>query len=131
MELDDYLMWSTISGRSKLEPRAKSNEVITIMLRFLSAAAIAASIWTAALTISAPALAKESADAAAADTSEMTAASARAASSQPVRRVRRTNVQPRRYAAVAVPPPYYSQCFLFWCPSAARSYSYLMLGVGF
>ncbi len=101
------------------------------MLNPVTTAVVAASVWAAAaLALPANAVAKNAEATAPAATS--TDVTARAQATAPVaKRVRKASMQPRRVAAVAAPAPYYSQCFLFWCPSGGRSFNFLMLGVGF
>lgn len=97
------------------------------MLKPLTTAVVAATVWVAMLN--APATAKD-ANAVTAAAVQSTAVSARAQATTPVvKRVRKA--QPRRVAAVAAPGPYYSQCFLFFCSSGSRPYPFLVLGVAY
>lgn len=97
------------------------------MLRLLGTFALAGSIWVAALALPTRANANEG------PAITVAAATARAEIAAPkVKRTRKASVrQLRRVASVAVPAPYHSQCFLFWCGSGGRSYNFLMLGIGY
>jgi hypothetical protein len=90
-------------------------------------AVVAASVCAAAFALPATAVANNAATAPAATSTDVTARAQAAA--PPTKRVRKTSM--RRIAAVAVPSPYHSQCFLFWCPNGGRHMSVLMLGIGF
>jgi hypothetical protein len=93
----------------------------------LTTAVVAASVWAAAVALPASAVANNAVTAPAAASTDI---AARAQTTAPItKRVRKTSI--RRVAAVAVPAPYYSQCFLFWCPNGGRHMSVLMLGIGF
>lgn len=103
------------------------------MLKPLTTAVVAASVWAAAFALPATALAKD-ADAATAQATSSSVVDARAqaapqATAPAVKRVRK--VQPRRVAAVAAPSPYPSQCFLFWCSGPGRPFHFLVLGVAY
>ena len=125
----------------------KSKEAVTNMLKPFTAAAVAASVWAAALalpaqakdseavpaaTAAAPAPAASATPAQAAAPSTATAspsaATARAQAAPTVKRVRRAHAYPRRVASAA---PHYSQCFLFWCSSRGQPYRFLVLGVAY
>jgi hypothetical protein len=97
------------------------------MLKPLTTAVIAASVWAAAVALPASAVANNGVTAPAAASTDVTARAQ--ATAAITKRVRKTNI--RRVAAVAVPAPYHSQCFLFWCPNGGRHMSVLMLGIGF
>jgi hypothetical protein len=97
------------------------------MLKSLTTAVVAASVWAVAVALPASAVANNAVTAPAAASPDITA---RAHATAPItKRVRKTSI--RRVAAVAVPAPYYSRCFLFWCPNGGRHMSVLMLGIGF
>ena len=95
------------------------------MRRHLGTGIFAASVLAAALAWPVSANARDTAMTVAA-----TSATARAQLATPkAKRVRKQTL--RRVAAVAAPASHHSQCFFFWCNSGGRTYSFLMLGIGY
>ena len=98
------------------------------MRRPLGIVVLAASVCAAALALPASAYAKDDAANAAAVSSPAAAARAEVATPK-VKRVRKAGM--RRVAAVAPPPSYHSQCFLFWCGGGGRPFHWVVLGVAY